>query len=100
MQTLRYWFSTFVLISQHNPHEFIENVMLAIAMIMIIASMIFPAQKPCMALGLSFAIGGAMSILVRQAITPSVRVRFLKIGATLILIIGLCGFIDLLHNFN
>ena len=98
MQTLRYWFSTFVLISQHNPHEFIENVMLAIAMIMIIASMIFPAQKPYIALGLSFAIGGAMSILVRQATTPSRRASVLKIGAILILIISLYDFINVINN--
>ena len=98
MQTLRYWFSTFVLISQHNPHEFIENVMLAIAMIMIIASMIFPAQKPYIALGLSFAIGSAMSILVRQATTPSLRASVLKIGAILILIISLYDFINVINN--
>ncbi|MBW4605222.1 MAG: hypothetical protein KME29_38155 [Calothrix sp. FI2-JRJ7] len=98
MQTLRYWFSTFVLISQYNPYEFIENVMLAIAMIMIVASIIFPAQKPYMALALSFAIGAAMSILVRQAITPSQRTRVTKINAILMLIVSLYGFIDVIYN--
>ncbi len=98
MRTLKYWFSTLVLISQHNPYELIENVMLAIAMIMIVASMIFPAQKPYIALGLSFAIGSAISILVREAITPSVRAIVIKIGAVLILIIGLYGLIDVIYN--
>ncbi|RUT10316.1 hypothetical protein DSM106972_008110 [Dulcicalothrix desertica PCC 7102] len=98
MQTLRYWFSTILLISQYNPYELIENLMLALAAIMIIVSIIFPAQKPYIALGLSFAIGSAMSILVRQATTPSRQTRFIKIGAILILIISLYDFIDVIHN--
>lgn len=98
MQTLRYWFSTILLISQYNPYELIENLMLTLAAIMIIVSIIFPDQKPYIALGLSFAIGGAMSILVRQAITPDSRASFLKIGAILILIISLYDFINVIHN--
>ncbi|BAZ16942.1 hypothetical protein NIES4071_88200 [Calothrix sp. NIES-4071] len=98
MQTFRFWFSTFVSISQHNPYELIENIMLGLAAIMIIASIIFPVQKPCMTLGLSFAIGSAMSILVRQANTPSRRASVLKIGAILMLIISLYGFVDVIHK--
>ncbi|WP_272954069.1 hypothetical protein [Dulcicalothrix desertica] len=39
-----------------------------------------------------------MSILVRQATTPSRQTRFIKIGAILILIISLYDFIDVIHN--
>jgi hypothetical protein len=98
MQTLRFWFSTFVFISQYNPPRFVEFLMLLLAMLMLVASMAFPTQKPYMVLALSFVVGSAISILVREAIAPSARARVTKINAILMLIIGLYGFIDVIHN--
>ncbi|MBF2067118.1 MAG: hypothetical protein IGS39_22290 [Calothrix sp. C42_A2020_038] len=98
MRSLQFWFNTFIFISQNNPPRFIEFVMLFLAMLMLVASMAFPTEKPYMILALSFVVGSALSILVREALEPTYQARVTKINAILMLIIGLYGFIDVIHN--
>jgi hypothetical protein len=98
MQSLRSWFYTFVLASQHNPPRFIELLMLIVAIASIAASILFPTEKPYMVLGLSLVFGSAISILVREAIIPSHENRATQITALLLLITSLYGFADILQH--
>jgi hypothetical protein len=98
MQSLRFWFHTFILASQYNPPRFIELLMLIVATVSIAVSILFPTEKPYMVLGLSLVFGSAISILVREAIVPSSQNRPTQVTALLLLITSLYGFVDLLQN--
>ena len=69
--------------------------MLLLAMI-VLAIWGITHELPYMILCLSYAIGAAISILVREAIAPSPQTRLTRISALLLLLISLYGFVDFL----
>ncbi len=98
MRSLRFWFHTFILASQYNPPQFIELLMLIIAIASIAVSILLPKDKAYMVLGLSLVFGSAISILVRETIIPSHENRATQITAFLLLITSLYGFADILQH--
>lgn len=73
MRIWRFWFSTLVLSSQYNPPWFIELLMTALAMVLLVRWGVTDDKLhnwPFMVLSSSFAIGAATSISVRELITP------------------------------
>ncbi|MDF5732899.1 MAG: hypothetical protein PUP92_34135 [Rhizonema sp. PD38] len=99
MRFWRFWLNTFVLYSQYNPPQFVELLMLMVALAMLAISTFLPTQKPYMILGLSLVIGASISILVREAIAPSHQTRITQFTALLLLLVSIYGFADLLQNF-
>lgn len=68
--------------------------MLTLAMILIGVWEIIQ-EWPYLVLALSYTIGSAASILVREAITPSPQPRVAQAIAVLMLLVSLYGFADL-----
>ncbi|MBD2447125.1 hypothetical protein H6G76_08080 [Nostoc sp. FACHB-152] len=95
MRFWRFWLDSIIVSSAYNPPSFIEGVMLLLAMI-VLAIWGITHELPYMILCLSYAIGAAISILVREAIAPSPQTRLTRISALLLLLISLYGFVDFL----
>jgi multisubunit Na+/H+ antiporter MnhE subunit len=95
MRFWRFWLNSLILSSEHNPASFIEGVMLLLATI-VFAIWGITDELPYMILCLSYAIGAAISILVREAIAPSPQTRLTRITALLLLLISLYIFADFL----
>ncbi|MEH2024474.1 hypothetical protein [Nostoc sp.] len=97
MRFWSFWFNSFVLSSQYNPPRFVELLMLLLAIAMLAIASILP-DMPYLILGLSLVVGASISILVREAIAPSPQTRITQLTASLLLIISLYGFADLMHS--
>lgn len=59
----------------------------------------FSQGWPYLVLSLSYAIGAAVSTLVREALTPSPQPRVTQVTAVLLLIISCYSFSDLMRYF-
>ncbi|AUB41281.1 hypothetical protein COO91_07329 [Nostoc flagelliforme CCNUN1] len=70
--------------------------MLLLAIAMLAIASILP-DRPYLILGLSLVVGASISILVREAIAPSPQTRITQLTASLLLIISLYGFADLMY---
>jgi hypothetical protein len=81
---------------QHNPPLFVEFIMLWLAIIML-GMWMFNPHWAYLVLCSSFVIGAAISILIREAIAPSLNPRLTQLLAWLLLVVGIFGFADLLH---
>ncbi|MBD2508292.1 MAG: hypothetical protein V7K69_19045 [Nostoc sp.] len=97
MRFWSFWFNSFVLSSQYNPPRFVELLMLLLAIAMLAIASILP-DIPYLILGLSLVVGASISILVREAIAPSPQARITQLTASLLLIISLYGFADLMYS--
>ncbi|MBD2362062.1 MULTISPECIES: hypothetical protein [unclassified Anabaena] len=97
MRFCQFWLNSFILASQYNPPRFVELVMLMLAIAMLSVAIIVPAE-PYLVLGLSFVVGAAISILVREAIAPSPQTRLTQLTAILLLLISFYGFADLINT--
>ncbi len=71
--------------------------MLLLAIAMLAIASILP-DIPYLILGLSLVVGASISILVREAIAPSPQTRITQLTASLLLIISLYGFADLMYT--
>ncbi|MEH1837971.1 MAG: hypothetical protein V7L20_04215 [Nostoc sp.] len=96
MRFWSFWLNTFILSSQYNPPRFVELLMLLLAIAMLAIASILP-DRPYLILGLSLVVGASISILVREAIAPSPQTRITQLTASLLLIISLYGFADLMY---
>jgi hypothetical protein len=97
MRIWHFWVNNFILASQYNPPRFVELLMLMLAIAMLAIATIVP-DRPYLVLGLSFVVGASISILVREAITPSPQMRITQLTALLLLLISFYGFADLLKT--
>ncbi|WP_085960735.1 hypothetical protein [Cylindrospermum stagnale] len=97
MRLLNSWINGFILSSQYNPPQFVELLMLFLAIAMLSIATILP-DRPYLVLGLSFVVGASISILVREAIAPSPQMRVTQLTALLLLSISLYGFADLINT--
>ncbi|MBD2727844.1 hypothetical protein H6G96_16310 [Nostoc sp. FACHB-892] len=98
MRIWSFWFNSFILSSQYNPPRFVELLMLLLAIAMLGIASILPDKPPYLVLGLSLVVGASISILVREAIAPSPETRITQLTASLLLIISLYGFADLMYT--
>ncbi|MFS0517715.1 hypothetical protein ACEYW6_23790 [Nostoc sp. UIC 10607] len=97
MRFWSFWLNSFILSSQYNPPRFVELLMLLLAIAMLAIASILP-DIPYLILGLSLVVGASISILVREAIAPSPQTRITQLTASLLLIISLYGFADLMYT--
>ncbi|MBV9385972.1 MAG: hypothetical protein JOZ78_06050 [Chroococcidiopsidaceae cyanobacterium CP_BM_ER_R8_30] len=91
MRPWQFWMNTLVLSSQQNPPRFIELLMLLLAMVLLGIWQFLP-DWPFLVLSLSYVVGAATSILVRETCLPSHQPRMTQITAVLLLIISIYGF--------
>ncbi|MBW4650229.1 MAG: hypothetical protein KME06_16305 [Kastovskya adunca ATA6-11-RM4] len=96
MRYWQFWWRSLLLSSQYNPPEFVELVMTTLTMALLL-SWAVTQQWPYLVLSSSYAMGAAISMWVREAITPSPHPRVLQILAVLLLIYSLYTFADLVH---
>ncbi|MBG1243444.1 hypothetical protein [Nostoc sp. NZL] len=97
MRFWSFWLNSFILSSQYNPPRLVELLMLLLAIAMLAIASILP-DIPYLILGLSLVVGASISILVREAIAPSPQTRITQLTASLLLIISLYGFADLMYT--
>ncbi|MBD1834149.1 MULTISPECIES: hypothetical protein [Cyanophyceae] len=97
MRIWQSWWRALVFSSQYSPPRFIELIMLTVATVLIMAWEI-NQQWPYLVLGLSYMVGAAGSILVREALTPSHHPRVSQVMAVLMLIVSFYCFADLTQH--
>lgn len=85
-----------MLSSQHNPPQFVEMLMLWLALLLLGLWSITP-YWPYLVLSLSYVVGASISLLVREAIAPTQQATISQITAVLMLIVSIYGFADLLR---
>ncbi|NEO31974.1 MAG: hypothetical protein F6K36_16365 [Symploca sp. SIO3C6] len=85
MRIWQFWWRTLVLSSQYNPPEFIEHFMILWTLILGLWWGFLP-YWPHLVLSASFALGAAMSMLVRELMTPSTRPRSVSVLAIFVLL--------------
>ncbi|MBE9008279.1 hypothetical protein IQ259_25250 [Fortiea sp. LEGE XX443] len=95
MRLWHFWLNSLIFSSQYNPPNFIEWLMLILA-VLLLGVWGITQQLPYIFLCLSYAIGASISILVREAIAPSPQTRVSRLTALLLLLVSLYGFADFL----
>ncbi len=93
MQLWRFWWQTLVLSSQYDPPQFVELIMLLLAVILFGCWWAI-GNWPYLILSLSYIVGSSASLLVRESLLPSRQFHILHAIASFSLIFGL-GFIVL-----
>ena len=96
MRNFRLWWNILVLSSQYNPPQFVELVMVFLFLTLLV---IWEATDswPFLALSLSYVVGVATSVLVRETLNPSPYRYFTQILAIVLLILSIYGFIDMIN---
>ncbi|GAP95712.1 hypothetical protein [Leptolyngbya sp. NIES-2104] len=95
MQQWRSFWHTIEFMSLENPPQLIETLMLALSMVLF-SVWIAQSELAYLLLGLVLTVGACASILVREALIPAIRPRPTQVMATLLLLVSLYGFADLL----
>lgn len=90
-----FWFG--LSMGQYNPPQLVETIMLALSMVLFAVWLVVPAA-PYLLLGLIYTIGACASILVREARISDPRPRPTQVAATVLLLISLYGFADLIRS--
>ncbi|MGL5082563.1 MAG: hypothetical protein ACRC8A_13840 [Microcoleaceae cyanobacterium] len=88
MRLWRVWWQTLVYSAQYNPPQFIEFVMLILALVLLSLWGV-TGHWVCLVLCLSYAAGSSMAMLVREAVLPSARFQPAQAIAVLLLIVSL-----------
>ena len=96
MRTWRFWLNTFIFASQYNPPQFIELVMLLLAIILLGAWLMTP-HWAYLILAWSYVVGVSASMWVREAIAPSHQKRTTQAMALVLLILSIYGFADVIQ---
>ncbi len=91
----RHFWNTLALVGQYNPPQLVEMLMLSLSMILFVVWMVDP-ETPYLLLGLIYTIGACTSILVRESLIQSPRLRPTQMAATVLLVVSLCGCVDLM----
>ncbi|MEB3283578.1 MAG: hypothetical protein VKK42_32115 [Lyngbya sp.] len=95
MRLWQYWWQTLVLSTQYNPPQFIEVIMLMLAMILL-GFWSLTGDVPYLVLCLSYVLGSSISMLVREAMIPSTRFHITQVLSVLLLFISLFILIELM----
>ncbi len=91
----RHFWNMLAISGQYNPPQLVETLMLSLSMILFIVWIVDP-ETPYLLLGLIYTIGACSSILVRESLIQSPRLRLTQMVATVLLVISLYGWVDLI----
>ncbi|GGA50045.1 hypothetical protein [Okeania sp. KiyG1] len=96
MRILQLWFENIRSGIQYNPPGFIELIMLVFAIILLLCWSVTDKWQ-YLVLCLSYVMGSSISILVREALTPSPQIQASQFTAVLLLILSTFSFADLIR---
>jgi hypothetical protein len=83
-----HWWQMIVASTQYNPPQFVEMVMLLLAMFLLFSWSI-TGNWPYLVLCLSYVVGSSSSMLVREVIAPPRRFQPTTMIAVLLLLMGI-----------
>ena len=89
-----FWWRSLVFTLQYNPPEFLEQIMVLLAIALAIIWGITNSWQ-YLILSSSYAIGASISIWVREAIAPTPQTRIAQFLGVILLIYGLYGLMDI-----
>ena len=93
MRQLQSWWQNLVYSTQSNPPQFVEMVMLLLA-ILLLFSWSLTRSWPYLVLCLSYVVGSSSSMLVREAIAPSRQLQLTTIIAIVLLMMSVYTLAD------
>lgn len=93
----RHFWQAMMILGQHNPPQLIETLMLSLSMILFGVWMV-NSEAPYLLLGLIYIVGACASILVRESLILSSRLRPTQMAATVLLVVSLYGCADLIFS--
>ncbi|WP_345789239.1 MULTISPECIES: hypothetical protein [Okeania] len=96
MRILQLWCQNIRSGIQYNPPGFIELIMLVFAIVLLLCWSV-TEQWQYLVLCLSYVMGYSISILVREALTPSPQIQASQFTAILLLILSTYSFADLIR---
>ncbi|NJK38569.1 MAG: hypothetical protein HC825_07810 [Oscillatoriales cyanobacterium RM1_1_9] len=94
---LRSWWQNLVYLMRHYPPQFVEVVMLLLAIILLLFWSA-TGSWTFLVLCLSYAAGSSMAMLVREAMFPPPQFQATQAVAILLLLMSLCTLADLVFN--
>ena len=97
MRLWQFWWRSLVFSTQYNPPEFVEMMMMSLAMTFAVTWFYKPNEWPYLALSSSFAIGAAVSMGVRELLIPSPRQHMVGASAIVMFVCSLFGLAYLTH---
>ncbi|HEY9740338.1 MAG TPA: hypothetical protein V6C90_07595 [Coleofasciculaceae cyanobacterium] len=98
MRLWQLWWRALVFSTQYNPPEFVELIMVGLA-IGLLGRWRFTPDWPYLVLSSSFAIGAAISMWIREQIVPSPHPRVGQMLAFLLIIYSLSIFAEIANYF-
>jgi hypothetical protein len=105
MRLWQFWWRTLVLSAQYNPPQFVEHLMIVLMFALgarwILGFLgMLTDDWQYLVLSSSFALGAAISMLVRELIIPSPRSRWVVVVAVAVLLIySFYAFADLVRYY-
>jgi hypothetical protein len=96
MRIWHFWSNSLIFLTQYNPPQFVELLMLLLAVILLGIWSITP-NWAYEVLAWSYVAGVSASMWVRSLLVPSYQTRTTQVTAVLLLIISIYGFSDLIH---
>ena len=96
IRTWRFWWNTLILACQHNPPQFVELVMLLLALVLLGAWLMTP-QWPYLILAWSYVVGVSASVWVRSLLASTHQTRATQVSALILLLLSIYGFADVIH---
>lgn len=95
MRIWRFWLNTLIWAVQYNPAALVELIMLVLAIgLLTIWEFIIP-HWPYLVLGLSYSIGGSLSISVRKSLARSPQAHITQVMTALVILTSIYYFVYL-----
>ena len=97
---IRHWqhfWQALMTLGQYNPPQLVETLMLFLSIVLVGVWMV-NSKTPYLLLGLIYTIGACTSILVRESLILSPRLRPTQMAATVLLVVSLYGCADLIFS--
>ena len=96
IRTWRFWWNTLILACQQNPPQFVELVMLLLALVLL-GTWLNTPHWSYLVLAWSYVVGVSASMWVREAIAPTHQTRITQVTSLVLLLLSIYGFVDLIH---
>lgn len=96
IRTWRFWWNTLILACQQNPPQFVELVMLLLAIALLGTWLITPHWS-YLVLAWSYVVGVSALMWVRSLLVPNHQTPLTQVSALVLLLLSIYGFADVIH---
>ncbi len=96
IRNCRFWWNTLILACEQNPPQFVELVMLLLAVILLGTWLMTPHWS-YLVLAWSYVVGVSASMWVRSHLSPTHQTRATQVSALVLLLLSIYGFADVIH---